>query len=88
MMWKKKHKGLNYTFIRWKHGPFSQEVYSDVEDLKNTGFLCSSLASIPSEEGEQLARIAEHYLDGETREIFERVINKINAININTSLCK
>ena len=38
-MWQKNYKGFNFTFIRWKHGPFSQEVYSDVRDLKSTGFL-------------------------------------------------
>ena len=39
-----KCKGLNYNFIRWKFGPFSQENFnSDVSDLKESGFLIKKI---------------------------------------------
>jgi uncharacterized phage-associated protein len=34
-----RYKGLNHTFIFWKHGPFSQEIYSDTADLRETHLL-------------------------------------------------
>src|SRR3989337_740435 len=58
-MWLKNCKGLSYTFIRWKHGPFSQEVYSDVRDLKDTGFLNAEDVASTSRKGQEMAKIAE-----------------------------
>lgn len=78
---KKKIKGLTYTFIRWKHGPFSQEIYSDVDDLKECGFLITEDEASTSEKGRRMASIAEKLLDPETKDTIDRVINEFGPLN-------
>lgn len=80
-MFRKNCKGLSYTFIRWKHGPFSQEIYSDVRDLKDTGFLNTEDPASASEKGQHFAKIAENILNPESKDIIERVINEFGPLN-------
>ena len=80
-MFRKDCKGLSYTFIRWKHGPFSQEVYSDVKDLKATGFLNAEDVASTSRKGQEMAKIAENILDPEVKDIIERVLNEFGPLS-------
>src|SRR3990172_5093602 len=69
-------KGFNYNFVRWKFGPFSQEIYSDVDDLKRAGYLIQEDAASISEKGLRLLKDFDVLLDAETKDIIERVINE------------
>jgi len=75
-MYLSKCKGLNYNFVRWKFGPFSQEIYSDVEDLKETGFLDRRVAVNASAKGLRLLKTLGLVFDEETTELIDKVINE------------
>lgn len=79
-MWRKNYKGLSYTFIRWKHGPFSQEIYSDVRDLKDTGLLNKVDAVSSSSKGQHLIEKLEPLFDYEAKDIIEKVINEFGSL--------
>jgi uncharacterized phage-associated protein len=72
-------KGLNYNFIRWKFGPFSQEIYSDVRDLKVTGFLNPQDAASASMKGQHLLKKLGVIFDRETVQLIDGVINEFGA---------
>jgi uncharacterized phage-associated protein len=75
-MYLSKCKGLNYNFVRWKFGPFSQEIYSDVRDLKETGFLIPQDPASISEKGRNLLKMLDLVFDKETVELIDKVINE------------
>jgi uncharacterized phage-associated protein len=75
-MYLAKFKGLNYNFIRWQFGPFSQEIYSDVRDLKATGFLISQDTASVSEKGHKLLTALAPVFDDEMKDLIDRVINE------------
>ena len=74
------YKGLNYNFVRWEHGPFSQEVYVDTRDLIETGFLRSSQGKAidVSDQGVQLIEALQEILSRNRKfeQIIDRVINE------------
>jgi uncharacterized phage-associated protein len=75
-MYLAKCKGLNFNFVRWRFGPFSQEIYSDIKDLKATGYLIPEDVASASEKGIKLLRNFDSIFDDETKDIIERVINE------------
>jgi uncharacterized protein YwgA len=75
-MYLSKCKALNYNFVRWRSGPFSQEIYSDVRDLKTTGYLNPLDAASATEKGSKLLETFGSILDEETRNIIDKVINE------------
>jgi len=77
------YKGLNYNFVRWEHGPFSQEVYVDTEDLTETGFLRRYENAIDvSNKGVQLVEALRETLDKNRKieQIIDKVINEFGPL--------
>jgi len=79
-MYRNRYKGLNYNFVRWDFGPFSQEVYVDSADLEKTGFLKrhSDKSIGISDSGIRLIEMMQKDLKGDKvlEEYFDRVINE------------
>lgn len=75
-MYKAQCKGLNYNFKRWKFGPFSQEIYSDVKDLKATGFLIREDVASVSGKGRRLLKALDSIFDAQTKELIDKVLNE------------
>jgi uncharacterized phage-associated protein len=80
-MFLRRYKGLNHTYIRWKSGPFSQEIYSDVRDLKATGLLNRQDAASSSHEGQRLIEHLKAVFDPESKEIIEKVVNEFGRLS-------
>ena len=82
-MYLSRYKGLNYNFVRWEHGPFSQEVYVDTEDLTETGFLRRYENAIDvSNQGVQLVEALRETLDKNRKieQIIDKVINEFGPL--------
>lgn len=83
-MYVSKYKGLNYSFIRWNFGPFSQEIYSDVKDLGENGFLKVRPGEVIdiSDDGVQLINALGEVLEKNRKfkEIIDRVINEFGPL--------
>jgi len=82
-MYLDRYKGLNYNFVRWDYGPFSQEIYVDTRDLIETGLLRKTGQAIDvSEHGVRLIEALREVLDRNRKfeQIIDRVINEFGPL--------
>ena len=79
-------KALNYHFFKWTHGPFSQELYKDVEHLESNELLCVTEDELKATEKstDLLSHIDEIIMNkDEILGYFERIINEFGSYDWN-----